>query len=367
MITRLPLFLILTCLWLTASSAPSNFNNSRTIFDELVREEVLEVTLRADFSMLLSDPRYKESEKGQFVYEDENGAEVARRVKLELRGKYRRRICQFPPLMIKFDKDELRALGLSDHNDLKLVTHCLDDKAPGNENVLREYLAYKLFNEISAKSYRVQLVRITYLDESGAYGRIKRYGFLIEDTDEMAERLGGLEFEGMNPQPSELAAADENLVAVFQYMIGNDDWSLQMARNIKLVKPKDESRPMIPVPYDFDFSGLVNASYAQPNVSVGVTSVRQRAFLGIPREGELLAQSIEVFENKKVALFRIVRDFKRLNGSARRDLLDYLQSFYNNLDVLREENQAQLEALNEKGGGEGDEPAPEKITPIGRK
>lgn len=352
MITRRTLILLLTQLLMVGSAFSHSFNNSRTIFDELEREEVLKVTLRADFSLLLADRHTDEAEKATFTYEDQDGREQTLEAKLELRGKYRRRICEFPPLMIKFKKNELRARGLSDHNDLKLVTHCLEDKLPGNENVLREYLAYKLYNQLTDRSYRVQLVRITYEDESGTIGRTTRYAFLIEDTDEMAERLGGEEFEKMNPSASELVTETENLLAAFQYMIGNEDWSLQMGRNVKLVRPLDGS-PLIPVPYDFDFSGLVNASYAKPNTDIGLSSVRERAFLGEPRETEVLTKTLSLFKEKKEELYDTVRSFNALSRSMRGDIIQYLESFYDSMDLLLSENAAQLEAARDTSGGEG--------------
>ncbi len=342
MITRLTL--IFSSLVLLSFTTTPNVNKSRTIFDELVREGVLEVTLRADFSAIVDNRRSEESVKGTFTYEDEDGDNVDHKVKLELRGRFRRKVCEFPPLMLKFKKDELHKMGLSDHNDIKLVTHCVDEKSIGKSNVLKEYLAYKLYSVLTDKSYRVQLVRIKYEDESGVYGKFRRYGFLIEDTDEMAERLGGVEFEGMNPESSRLSATDENRMAVFQYMIGNEDYSIMMGRNVKMVRLPDEA-PMITVPYDFDFSGFVNTGYARPAVDAGLTEVRQRAYLGNPCPPEMFSQTLELFTARREVLMETIDDFKMLSRSERNDLMAYLDSFYGSLDSLRLENASRLEAI----------------------
>src|SRR5690606_9238581 len=111
-------------------------------------------------------------------------------------------------------KEKLVGENIKPHNKLKLVTHCLDDKNDGQENLLKEYLAYKLYNELTDQSYRVQLIRINYVDTKGKVSKIRRYGIIIEDTDEMAERLGGEECDCLNPGKEQLDARLEGIHAV---------------------------------------------------------------------------------------------------------------------------------------------------------
>jgi hypothetical protein len=301
----------------------------RTIFDKLKQgKEVLDVTIEFDMAPLMENRYNEKAQKATFIYKDLRKNEVQYEVKASLRGKYRRRVCEFPPLMIKFPKKDLKAEGLSDHNDLKLVTHCIDDKLVGNENVIKEYLLYRMFNELTPYSYRVQLLKVTYKDVNNNYPKVKRWAFLIEDTDEMAERLGGEECEKcLNIPTDSINTANENLVALFQFMIGNADWSSVMDRNIKFVNRSEEDKKLI-VPYDFDFSGMVNASYALPSTDYGLTSIKDRVFLGREVSEDVFASNIRLFLEKKKTLYNILHDCKLLNTDARFEMLDYMDTFY---------------------------------------
>ena len=140
--------------------------------------------------------------------------------------------------------------------------------------VFREYLTYKLYNELTPNSLRVQLVKITYLDKSNPDYRLTRYGFLIEDEEEFSWRTAATVKEQMGLKPTELSPSHEKLAALFQYMIGNTDWSVEMRRNLEILEKPDGK--LVPVPYDFDFSGIVSAPYARPNVDVGQKRVGER-------------------------------------------------------------------------------------------
>ncbi len=316
--------------------------NPKTIFTQLQHPEVREITLRTDLAGLL-DNRSGEIRdfKSQLEYESGKGQAQAIPLKISVRGKFRLRSCEFPPLRLNFDKDDLKARGLGRHDKLKLVTHCLDDRAGSKDNVLREYLAYRLYNLLTPNSYRVQLVRIRYVDSEGRLSAFHRYGFLIEDTDEMAERIGGEECEDcMNPAPGQLDRKAENLHAFFQYFIGNTDYSVSMVRNLKLVRRPNGQ--LVPVGYDFDFSGLVNASYAVPQPAVGQLTVQQRVFLGFQAEDSIMLETLELFRARREVLLAEVRGFKLLNQTSRAEVEQYLQSFYTEIDLLLAEGRVQV-------------------------
>ena len=311
---------------------PGSNLSETSIFTSLSYAELLEITIETDLTELLENRYRDEYQMARLTHVNAGEEEVAYDIKIRPRGKFRRRVCDFPPVKMKCPKRELLQQGYSEHNDLKLVTHCLDEKFEGNENVLKEYLAYKIFNEISAKSFRVQLLKITYKDTSKKYGKIKRYGFLIEDEDEMAERLNGEICECMNQSAEELALKDENLMAIFQYMIGNSDWSTMMARNLKMVQTPEGK--VIPVPYDFDFAGLVDADYALPNADYGLVSVKDRAFLGEIVDQKVLGKNLFHFKQKRQAIKKLVQSFKYLSIDSRSEINAYLDSFYENMEEL---------------------------------
>lgn len=312
---------------------------SGSIFDRLAGVEVREITIRTDLASIL-DSRNEEPEyvPGQLTVE-RGGIAEQWSVKVKARGKYRRRVCDFPPLKLNFSKGDLRARGLSDHDDIKLVTHCTDDRLDGRDNVLREYLVYRMYNQLTSASYRVQLVKIQYIDTEGRVNPVRRYGFLIEDTDEMAARLGGEECETcMNPAPATVDLASENLHALFQYFIGNTDYSLPMVRNLKLVSRPGQ--PLIPVGYDFDFSGMVNAPYAVPSVHMGQLTVQHRIFLGLPAPDDVIGKNIALFRQKRPALLQTIRSFRLLNRESKDEMIAYLEQFFLHIDQLERSSTA---------------------------
>ncbi len=337
---RLLLALTITCNILlcanvaySAANPLTNNPDKKTIFDKLVRQgDVLDITITTDLKSLIEERRTEDFLDAKLIYQDQNGNEVIKDMEVQPRGKFRRRVCDFPPVKLKFPKKKLEAAGLNrEFNDLKLVTHCVDDKGIGNEYLLREYLAYQLYSELTPNSYRVQLVKITYEDSEGKMGKIRRYGFIIEDTDEMAARVGGLEFEQMNVSIDSISAKDESIMALFQYMIGNADFNMVMLRNVKLVKPENGGKS-IPVPYDFDFSGLVNTSYAIPQGDIGLTSIRDRLYLGNPVDQETMRGTLGYFLAKKSFLLDKVDNFTLLSRDARLDITNYLKTFFENVE-----------------------------------
>lgn len=211
-------------------------------------------------------------------------------IRLSARGLTRRQrdICQFPPLRVEFAQPPAAGSLFAGQRRLKLVTHCRDS-ASFQKHVLTEYAAYRLYNRLTPMSYRVRLAAIDYVDENGrSLGT--RPGFFIEDVDDVAARNGAREAGvGDRIAPSRLEPEAGGRLAMFQYMIGNLDWSMiagpegdGCCHNSRLIAPAGGTA-LVPVPYDFDFSGLVDAPYAVPPDAIRVSSVRVRRYQGFCR------------------------------------------------------------------------------------
>ena len=252
--------------------------NSKSIFDELKGEEELKITLESNFTKLVETKNDDKYQPAILSYINEEGFQIQTALKIKARGKFRRRVCDFPPIKLKFYKDDLSDAGFStSYKSIKLVTHCMDSEED-KQNVIKEYLAYKLLNQLTSESFEVKLVEITYVDYSTDEEPIVRYGFLIENTKEMSDRLVGDEIEKYNMELKALNSNDRMIFSMFQFMIGNTDWKTNIMHNIKIVESDDDKEIMM-VPYDFDFAGLVNASYAKPNPDYSQVSVRQRIYM----------------------------------------------------------------------------------------
>ena len=301
-----------------------------SIFDQFLATKVLNAELEIDLNQLNAKKKTNDFLPASFHFSDENGARQSWKIDVRVRGRFRRVTCDMPPLKLRFPKDELKAKGLKKHNSFKLVTHCLDSKE-GDKNIFREYLAYQMYNLLTEKSLRTQLLKINYKDSASGES-FTQYGFLIEDIDQLAERLDTKECDQCYGVPTDQFPQDQlQLHALFQYMIGNTDWSVRMSRNVKLLKSKKEEQYTI-VPYDFDFSGLVDASYAIPNPDYAQKSIHQRIFLGtIAEEGDL-ETIIERFKLKKEAIYGLVQNFELLPRSDKKGMIKFLDSFYEDLD-----------------------------------
>ncbi len=320
-------------------------HSGQSLLDQLGQQEVVKMTLTADFDSLLQNRNTNDYNPGVLRYEDENGIDQTYHIKLRPRGKFRRKMCDFPPLKLNFSKDELQAAGLTPFDKFKLVTHCLDDAPLSRRLVLREYLAYKLLNELTPNSYRVQLVKITYRNQNNERNKSTRWGFLIEDDDELASRMECEECKNCMGRGAEnFSPSHEKIASLFQYMIGNSDWSLKMNRNITLFTKPDGT--FVPVPYDFDFSRFVGAPYMRPNSDYQQTGAMERIFMGHATSAKELYATIAYFKTKKSALTRLVRNFSLLEEDDRLDLVQYLNTFYQDIADIDHAQQAMFLATD---------------------
>ncbi len=301
-----------------------------SIFELFSSEGYTEFELTYSFAELERLKKTDEYLKGILEFKDKNKAVQTWEMELKARGRYRRRICEFPPLKIKFDKDNLKDSGFRKDNDMKLVTHCVDDYT-GKENVLREYLAYQLYQLHSPHYFRTQLVRVTYKD-SESNQKIKGVGILLEDNETVEKRLDAKECENCFSLPKDTFYQDNlHITGLFQYMISNSDWSITMARNVEMLQCKKNQQFYV-IPYDFDFSGLVNASYALPNMDFNQKSIRDRVFLGLYDDPDELKPFGAFFLSKKEKVLDLVNNFKELPAFSRRDIAEFLESFYASLE-----------------------------------
>ncbi len=299
----------------------------KSVFDRLAEQEVLTISVKTDIDKLLTKRKSKNYQGAVMSFDDSSDLRPEWNVELRTRGKYRKKICDFPPIKIKFNHSIFKSEHLKPFKSLNLVTHCGENEE-SEELLVREYLAYKIYNLITDRSLRVQLVKINWEDTSGKYDLGQKWGFFIENDDEMALRLGGGIYDEFGVSHNDVHSESASQHALFQYLIGNADWNLEMNKNIHFVKNYSTGEVFV-VPYDFDFSGLVNASYAV--TEYGMTSVKERIFLGQASD-EDLALAIESFREKEHQIVDLVKSFEHIGRSARNDVKRYVQSFFNSLD-----------------------------------
>lgn len=254
-------------------------------------------------------------------------------ISVSARGNFRRNYCRIPPMMLNFRNagaPRLQSLG-----KLKLVIGCGIN--PVDEDLLlKEYLVYKIYNMIDERSFRVRLLKINYTDTRKKLKSFSQYAFLIEDDADMARRNGCHKKDEVKLLTEATNRDMMTQVAIFQYMIGNTDWAVPNNHNIKLIYDKvNKNAPPFVVPYDFDYCGLVDASYAIPNEIIGTEKVTERVYRGFPRTMEELQISLDVFRSKKDSIFKLISSFDLLSSKTRKEMTGYLQEFYTLIEDKR--------------------------------
>lgn len=260
------------------------------------------------------------------VYRDTLGTEhqVTARVRLRGRWKQENGNCQFPALFVFFsgvDDDPLFA----GQDMLPLTTHCRRQKEY-EQNVLKEFLGYRILNLLTEKSLRVRLVRVSYLTPGAHSKPVVRYGFFSEHFRSMARRHGGEVWKTDQFNPLEADPFETALVDLFQFMIGNTDWSSIYGHNIVVIR--DQTGTPTAVPFDLDFAGLVNARYAGPPPNLPLKSVRQRLYRGICRADVDWEQLFHYFEGKREAIMALLDEVPGLSSRQRDRSASYLADFY---------------------------------------
>jgi len=296
---------------------------------------MLDVTIEAPLTTLMRERPQEEYLDGKFSFAGNDGSEQTLDLKVRTRGKYRRaeEHCDFSLIRLNFRKKQVAGTKLAGQDKLKLITHCQNNKPRYEQVVLREFLAYRILQVMTNKSYSVRLLRIHYIDTEGAKP-MTRLGFVVEDDDDVAARVGMQLVKTGDITIADIDRRQRNLVNVFQYLIGNTDFSLIRAEpdeacchNSDLMSATGEP-PFTPLPYDFDFAGLVNAPYAQPNPRFTIRSVRTRLYRGLCDGNELLPETLQNFHDKKDAIYAIVDELNMLTRRHQRDVTRYLDSFY---------------------------------------
>ncbi len=254
---------------------------------------------------------------------------VEKSIRIQARGEFRRKHCNFPPIKLSFKKTEFEEEYMNDITSLKLVTHCKASEVY-QQYILKEYLVYRMFNILTDNSYRVRLFEVEYKDSENRMKSELKYGFLIESHGHLAKRLDVKRLERRGIPAWMTDPYQANLMAFFQYMIGNPDWAVASLHNIRLYQSGDDEVPNpISIPYDFDYCGMVNAYYAIPDERLEIESVKERVYKGFCLESDKdYEEYARIFIEHKTALFSVIENFELLDKKHKKEMLKYLDEFF---------------------------------------
>ncbi len=254
--------------------------------------------------------------------------DIVKNVRIRARGEFRKNICHFSPFWLNIRKSKVENEYLKDVTKMKVVTHCRNGDEY-DDNVLLEFLAYKIYNLLSPVSFRVRLVQMKYVDTGRKNKVTQSWAFLIEPEAMLAERIDGLVIKNDELGMAFMRREEILQAALFQYMIGNSDYSVTGRHNMKILGlPGFGSEGYTPVPYDFDYAGIVNASYAVPGENLGIISVTERYYLGPCREETEYLAALKHLEDHREEILELVQTFPHLSDKARKRAIAYIESYF---------------------------------------
>jgi len=326
------LFLGLFGIFALSCSSSDNDDSDKSeypgFFTSIYSDEALESTLTFDLDSLIYFKDDEREVNGTFTLMMEK--ELTIPVELQARGVFRKKLCPFPPIRLQIKKAAARDNNWGPYRNYKLVTHCFDTTTT-DDLLLREYLTYKMYEELSDMSMRAQLLHMKYLVGNET---LTHFAVLVENESEMSNRLGLQEMDIEKTKLKRIHFDHYKRFVLFQYMIGNTDWNLNAGHNTKYVLEKGSDTPII-IPYDFDISGLVNAPYATPYPSIPIEDVRERYLMYRGKKEDDFTKIINEFLDKKESLFSLVSDFSYLSDYAKEDMLNFVGEFY---DIIEQPN-----------------------------
>jgi hypothetical protein len=307
----------------TQQANTSNATNGTGLFDS---DSVLEITLSGNLHELLNDrAEVSALHHLQLTYKAPDNSMISIPVDAKTRGHFRKlkENCQYPPILLQFPKgDAVKSSIFMEDSKLKLGMPC-----NGEQYIINEWLVYKLYNLITPNSFRARLVKVKLDDSKSKKVVAPFYGMLLEEAQQMAKRNGTVQVtRKLRPEQTEMNAFLN--MAVFEYLIGNTDWSVQYLQNIKLISVDSNSVP-ITVPYDFDMSGIVNSPYALPAEELEMTSVRQRRYRGYCiQDMKKFDKAIELFNSKKNEIYAVYTNCTLLDPKYVKSTIKFLDEFY---------------------------------------
>ena len=307
---------------------------SRSLFDLLDSLGGVKITLTYPFDSLYATNQ--DEIEAAISIETSSGVLMDNQeITLNLRGKFRRMKCEMPPLELNFKKSTLKKLGLNAHDEIKLVTHCLSG-TEGQENLQEEFLCYKMYAAVTEYAYRTIWINVEYHDQLSGKKAFTSAGILIEPDDDVCVRLSLIERKVFNVREDSLSFETYSTAAAFNCLIGNMDWSLVMARNVKLFFDSTAARYAV-IPYDFDYSNVVNPSYRRESRPEGMEHPHDRYYQGEYFKGRApeMLKSFVAFRDK---IEQTVNTFDNPMPEARRKrMAKYFSTWFDEVEKTRED------------------------------
>lgn len=318
-------------------------------------ETTLEMTLTAPWNDIVKKKKNQKPYPAKLEYRDESGQTVTLDLNVARRGVKRQEACQFPPIRLIFEKETVAGTTFRGQKKLKLVTHC--EKATDfDQYYVLEMLAYQMYNLLTDYSFRIRPLQVTYMDSEKGKEVDTRFAFLIESHSDMAKRNDLNKIDIPKVSHRKLEPETTALFSLYMYMIGNVDWSAlighdpeECCHNVKLIGPEPltDNDFVIPVPYDFDSAGLVDAEYAAPPDGLPIRDVTQRLYRGYCIHNVDMEAARQKTLDHESALLGLIENESRLTAKSKKEALKYMGRYF---EIAKDPGDFQKEVLDECRG-----------------
>jgi len=313
-------------------------NDTKSLFGN---DDLLELRLAYSFRTLSKNkvdsiyhPTYLHYKSGDVPWD-------SIKVNVQARGNFRRNHCFYIPLRIDISKKDSKGTLFAGHKSLKLVLPCEVSKN-SNDLIIKEYLCYQFYQSITPLSYQAKLATIYLTNLRDKQSKSYQLpAFFIENNGSLANRNGGKMTDKLITNPLLVQDTAALRMDFFQYMIANTDWSMVNQHNVRiLLLPTDER---IPVPYDFDMAGFIDAPYSQVSNLLPIKNVRERLYRGVCRD-EAIMEYIrqEYIMNEKVIMESVKTIEELVNPRELTAMKKYLSEFF---EILKDDRKYKTNIL----------------------
>lgn len=302
-------------------------SKSNTPENAFTPDNPFELSIYVDFQRFVDNMEEPKYIPAKIRYKNFDGNPLTKKVKVKARGAFRRKSCEIPPIRISFNDDEYEVDLFDNLGKVKLVNECHFGQQY-QEYLVKEYLTYQTFQKLTDYSLKTWFMRIKFIDTQDTTNHFSSYSFIIEDIDDLADRTETVELEKEGLKHSEIDKQSESQVMLFSYMISNLDIYVENLHNLKLLQPKDTNARPILIPYDFDFSGLVNADYAFTSKDLPGKTVRDRYYLGECQSKIAYTELFNYFGSKKNEIYSLYENCNLLSRETQVDAINFLTEFY---------------------------------------
>ncbi|MDJ0748942.1 MAG: hypothetical protein QNJ11_05630 [Woeseiaceae bacterium] len=337
--------LISTLVLATVSNAIASERNP------LFREhETLKAVLTAPLSQTYAqrDSDVRLYFPGQWTYMDEAGESRRLDVSIRIRGNFRKEYCELPPIRLNFKKSQVKGTLFKGQDKLKLVSPC-QHGLDAQQKLLLEYLAYRTYEILTDRSFGSRLIRLSYVDSDEKLQPWTDLAFVIEDENDISKRLGLDMARVAENRFDELDQPTTALYELFQLLISNHDYSVlkgpdgsYCCHNSMMFTQEEAADKRIPIPYDFDMSGIVNAKYAAPPSHLPIRLVRTRYYRGLCQPDDVMQDAVAHMLSKKEEILALYETMPELSRLSRNRTLAYVKRFF---AILEDEDKFRVQVL----------------------